>query len=88
MAGGVATSPPTFAARLSEPFMQRGDRPTYWPGRCDVAEAGATGREVTPLRWQGSGDLRTLVDADCLICFPSGNCQYAAGDDVTVRRLH
>lgn len=88
MAGGNPTDTPTISARLSEPFIHRGDRPTYWPGRCEACDDAAAGQDVAPLRWQGSGDLRTLVDADCLICFPSGDRQYDAGDEVTIRRLH
>ena len=88
MAGGNPTDSPILSARLSEPFTHRGDRPTYWPGRCEACDDAAAGQVVAPLRWQGSGDLRTLVDADCLICFPSGDRQYNTSDEVAIRRLH
>lgn len=88
MAVGAATCVSTMTARLSEPFQHRGDRPTYWPGRCASLDAANADCEVSPLGWQGSGDLRALVAADCLICFPSGDRRYAAGDEVCVRRLH
>jgi molybdopterin molybdotransferase len=70
-----------FAASLAQAFTSRGDRPTYWPGKI------ATPQAVEPLPWQGSGDLRTLADADCLIFFPPGETQYAAGNGVTAYRL-
>jgi molybdopterin molybdotransferase len=66
---------------LAEPFMHRGDRPTYWPGR--LADDG----RGQALVWQGSGDLRTIAGADCVICFPEGDRQYAAGEPVTIRLL-
>jgi molybdopterin biosynthesis enzyme len=43
-------------------------------------------RNVKP-PWQGSGDLRTLTDANCLIHFPAGDRLIAAGDEVNVLLL-
>lgn len=62
--------------RLTKEHRQRGERPTYWPAHC----AG----DVTPLPWQGSGDLRTLTDANCLAFFPPGERVFAAGDEIEV----
>jgi molybdopterin molybdotransferase len=76
---------PRHLATLLEPFSHRGDRPTFWPGRREERTCGFFGQAVEPLRWQGSGDLRTLVDADCLICFPAGDRAYVAGEEVDVR---
>ena len=87
MAGDDPLSPPTAAVELAESFTHRGDRPTYWPGAFESSSPSRPCR-VRPLRWQGSGDLRTLTVADCLICFESGDRQYAAGEVVTVRHLH
>jgi molybdopterin molybdotransferase len=39
---------------------------------------------VTPLPWQGSGDLRTLADANCLAYFPAGDQTFAAGTPIEV----
>jgi molybdopterin molybdotransferase len=77
---------PTRLARLAEPFTHRGDRPTYWPGRYEH-RAEATGDEVATLRWHGSGDLRGLALAECLICFPAGDQMYPAGTEVAFRPL-
>jgi molybdopterin molybdotransferase len=63
------------AARLVIDHQQRGERPTYWPAA--VCEG-----EVQPLAWKGSGDLRTLSDANCLAIFPAGERVYRAGEEV------
>lgn len=79
---GVAVN--EFTAQLAVEFTHRGDRPTFHPSR--LAEQG--GRQlVTPLRSQGSGDLRVWADANVLICFPAGDYSLAAGADVRVRPL-
>jgi len=73
---------PAVTADLAHEHKQRGDRPTYWPGVISGARA-----TVTPLPWQGSGDLRTLTDANCLIYFPAGDKVFAAGEPVSVLLL-
>jgi molybdopterin molybdotransferase len=62
-------------ARLAFDHQQRGDRPTYWP-------AAICEDEVKPLAWKGSGDLRTLADANCLAFFVAGERRYRAGEEV------
>ena len=42
---------------------------------------------VEPLRWQGSGDLRTLVEANALAIFAAGEQTFRAGQQVRVMRL-
>jgi len=70
-----------IAAKVMRDHQQRGERPTYWPAKLD--------REgVTPLAWQGSGDLRTLTDANCLAFFPAGDRLFRAGDGVDVLVLN
>jgi molybdopterin molybdotransferase len=77
-----------LTAKLATPFEHRGDRPTYWPARTTRDPELRWGEDsVEPLKWQGSGDLRTIADADCLICFPAGDRRYAACDAVNVRLL-
>lgn len=77
---------PNGLARLQAPLAiehtHRGDRPAYWPAVLSADEQG-----VTPLRWQGSGDLRTLARANALACFPGGNQTWNAGEEVIVYRL-
>lgn len=70
------------AASLTKDHTHRGERPAYWPAVLD-----ATRQEVTPLSWQGSGDLRTLARSNALAYFPSGNQIWAAGEEVPVFQL-
>jgi molybdopterin molybdotransferase len=72
-------------ATLQTEYRHRGDRPTCHPARLVAAEE--RGWTVEPLRWQGSGDLRTLVEANALACFPAGDRVHAPGDRVRVLRL-
>jgi molybdopterin molybdotransferase len=67
-------------ARLAKEHQQRGDRPTYWPAA--ICEG-----EVMPLPWKGSGDLRTLTDANCLAFFPAGDQLYTAGQEIQILLL-
>jgi molybdopterin molybdotransferase len=39
---------------------------------------------VTPLPWKGSGDLRTLTDANSLAHFPAGDRTFQASEEVEV----
>ena len=82
-ATGGGASPLT--ATLTERFDHRGDRPTYQPA---VLGSSAAGAVITPLRWKGSADLRTLSEANCLALFPAGDRAYAVGDRVSVVMLH
>jgi molybdopterin molybdotransferase len=71
-------------AELSTEHTHRGDRPTYHPARLTTS-AGTS--SVEPLRWQGSGDLRTLAAANALACFPAGDRTVARGEMIRVLRL-
>jgi molybdopterin biosynthesis enzyme len=77
---------PSATARLAEAFTHKGDRPTYWPGRFE-RNTTSDAHEVVSLRWHGSGDLRGLADAECLICFPAGDQMYPVGTEVEFRML-
>jgi molybdopterin molybdotransferase len=72
------------SALLSQPYTHRGDRPTYQPAQL---LHGPDGLRVTPLPWQGSADLRALVAADCLACFPAGDRAYEVGERMDVLLL-
>jgi hypothetical protein len=65
-------------------FRHRSDRPTFFPGRTWVE---ANELIVEPLGWRGSADLRTLVDANALICFAPGEYELPANSPVIVRQL-
>jgi molybdenum cofactor synthesis domain-containing protein len=51
------------------------------------SELPKTSAMVSLLSWQGSGDLRTLTDANCLAHFPAGDRLFRAGDEVEVLLL-
>ncbi len=76
--------PPTglrqAAAKLTCDHQQRGERPTYWP-------SSVNGETVTPLSWKGSGDLRSLTDANCLALFPAEERIFHAGEVISVLLL-
>ena len=74
-------APRPLPARLEETYELRGDRPTYHPA---VLSTGSLERTVTPVRWQGSFDLRGTVEANGMVLFPEGNRTYAAGALVDV----
>ena len=84
LAGRRDASLVQVAAELATPHVHRGDRPTYHPARLESAD----GRNlIRPLRWQGSGDLRTLVEANSLACFPAGDREYPAGESIVALLL-
>lgn len=87
LAGREPRGMESFDAELAVPFRSRGDRPTYWPGKRTPHVPREGGVLVEPLTWQGSGDLRTLADADCLLFFPPGSTDSAAGSCVKAYRL-
>ncbi len=78
--GLLPTGLKQIAAKLRCDHQQRGDRPTYWPALFE-------GERVTPLPWKGSGDLRTLTDANCLAFFPAGEKLFRAGELIDLLAL-
>jgi len=81
LAGRTTGGLPRRTARLATEFVHRGDRVSMYPAALRE-EAGQL--VATPLNWRGSGDLRTLTEAQCLIHFASGERRYAAGDLIEV----
>ena len=75
---------PRKTAVLTREHQQRGERPTYWPA---VFATHSNQQTVTPLPWQGSGDLRTLTDANCLAHFPAGDRVFREGEEIEVLLL-
>ena len=71
-------------ARLAQEHLHRGGRPTYWP-----ATLNSNGMDlvVTLLSSKGSGDLKTLADANCLAFFPGEERLYAPGEEIVVHQL-
>ncbi|HUY32317.1 MAG TPA: gephyrin-like molybdotransferase Glp [Pirellulales bacterium] len=84
MAGRGFTGLATRQATLTEPFVQRGERPAYHPAVLRQSAAGAT---VAPLAWRGSADLRGLSAANALVHFPAGDRSFEAGEFAEVLLL-
>jgi len=78
------TSLVEVTADLAIDHSQRGDHPTYYPATLKTT----LGRSlIEPLRWQGSGDLRSLVEANALACFPPGDRTYRSGETIRALQL-
>ncbi|MCB1627423.1 MAG: molybdopterin molybdotransferase MoeA [Xanthomonadales bacterium] len=74
-----------MAAQLEEALDKPHHRLEFLRGRMTQ---GASGKLwVRPVRGQGSHQLASLRDADCLIVVPEGPQSYAAGDTITVEPL-
>lgn len=71
-------------ARLAAEYHQRGGRVTLFPAALRHEGADLI---ATPLNWRGSGDLRTLTEAQGLIHFSSGERHFTAGEEVSVLKL-
>jgi len=76
-----------FNRPLAHDYEHRGDRPTFHPGVTKLLGDSEETKIVTPLRWKGSADLRTLAQANVLIRLPAGPVQFKAGDKVPVQFL-
>lgn len=99
---GGQSRPTWFMARLTQAGAYQDSRLTFWPGQLatacapweesNIAESGAESSlapalSVTPLAWQGSPDLRTPTEANCLIYFPSASPAPAVNSLVHVLQL-
>jgi molybdopterin molybdotransferase len=81
---GVVRLPevPTFIARCAEPLRKGKDRTEFVRGILSI-EAGQW--QVRPTGAQGSGILRSMADANCLIVLESERGDVSAGESVTVQ---
>ncbi len=80
MTGGDAGWPAMVPSRLSKTHAVRGARPTFWPARGTVD--GDAVLRAEPLPWQGSSDLRCLVDANGWVYLQDAPGEYRAGATV------
>ncbi len=80
--GGEQESSPRFArARLATSFSHQGGTTRFLPARLHATWEGA---EVTPVPWQGSGDLAATARANCFVVIPPDRTTLAEGDEVSV----
>lgn len=81
MLGCGQVLPRSFHAALTREQRIRGERATYWPARYHADE-----NAIEPLDWRGSGDLRTLANANALLVFEREGV-YPAGTHVEAVEL-
>jgi molybdopterin molybdotransferase len=72
---------PLVEARLGEVLNEKPGLAHFLPARVDW-RAGAP--EVKALKWQGSGDIAALANANCFLVVPADRDKIAAGDRVSV----
>ena len=79
---GAEFEPPTFLrARLAEPYQQKIGLTAFLPARVDARGGDPF---VSPVGWQGSGDLVGVATANCFLVIHPGQTELAAGGWVDV----
>jgi molybdopterin molybdotransferase len=68
---------PLTLARLTRPFRHK-------PGLTRFLPAQVSGTEVTPVDWQGSGDIPSLCRANAFLVADPNQAEYRAGDPIPV----
>jgi len=81
LSGAEGRPLPFVEARLGEPLKEKPGLAHFLPARM---EWHGTLREVKPLKWQGSGDIAALAQANCFLVAPANEGSIAAGEPVSV----
>ena len=80
--GGESNAKPAFArARLTTDFKHQAGTTRFLPSILDAAWDHA---DVTPVPWQGSGDLAATARANCFVVIPPQQTAFAVGAEVSV----
>jgi molybdopterin molybdotransferase len=80
--GGEQNAKPLFArAKLTQDFKHAGGMTRFLPALLDAAWDQA---DVTPVPWQGSGDLAATARANCFVVIPPDRMSLSKGDEVSV----
>lgn len=77
LSGSTDTSLPFALARLTHPFRHR-------PGFTRFLPAQWRDADVTPVAWQGSGDIPALCRANAYLVADPERAEYAAGDLISI----
>jgi molybdopterin molybdotransferase len=72
---------PLLEARLTEALNERSGLTHFLPARVEWHDAKP---QVKALRWQGSGDISALTQANCFVVVPAEKEKIAAGETVSV----
>jgi molybdopterin molybdotransferase len=70
---------PMMLARLSADFRHKTGLTRFLPARLS-----ADGSEVTPIRWQGSSDVPSMVAANAFLVADAERGEWRAGDLIQV----
>ncbi|MDA1163515.1 MAG: molybdopterin molybdotransferase MoeA [Planctomycetota bacterium] len=81
LTGQFPAIPRTLTARLTHSHSHTDDRETYFPA---AVEWTADGPMVRLMKWHGSSDLQSTVDANSMVIFPPEPKEYAVNDRVEV----
>jgi molybdopterin molybdotransferase len=75
---GASEAPlPMGRARLTQPFRHKPGLTRFLPARVECGE-------VTPLPWQGSGDVPSLCRANAFLIADADRPEYAAGETIPI----
>jgi len=85
MMGATLLRKPLVSALLEEPVSKKKGRVHYVRGFFSLKNGAF---RVTTTGAQGSGILRSMSDANCLIILPEDGEQFAAGDTVTIQLIN
>lgn len=77
LSGAHDASMPLTMARLTRPFRHK-------PGLTRFLPATVSCAEVTPVDWQGSGDVPSMCRANAFLVADAGRAEYEAGDTIPV----
>ncbi len=77
LSGASETTLPITLARLTREFRHRTGLTRFLPAHVE-------GGEVTPVPWQGSGDVPSLCRANAFLIADADRAEYAAGDLIHV----
>ena len=79
--GQFPAIPQLLTARLTHSHSHKDDRETYFPASVEWTADGPT---VQLMKWHGSSDLQSTVDADAMVVFPPEPKEYSLNDRVEV----
>jgi molybdopterin molybdotransferase len=81
LTGQFPAIPQSLTARLTHSHSHTDDRETYFPASVEWTVDGPT---VRLMKWHGSSDLQSTVDANAMVVFPPEPKEYSVNDRVEV----
>jgi molybdopterin molybdotransferase len=81
LSGAQPRDLPLLEARLAEPLHEKSGLTHFLPARVEWANVRP---EVRPVRWQGSGDIAALAQANCFLVVDAQREKIATGETIPV----